>query len=80
MGFAVRMAAPPVQHLANHHELQALTEHPGHLFFLYAGTQDTVLWVCIDHTVGPQHLPVPLSGGSHIREFSAAQTYLPKFT
>ena len=46
VGFAVRMAAPPVQHLASQHELQALRERSAHLFFLYAGNQDNHLWVC----------------------------------
>ncbi|XP_050731349.1 protein disulfide-isomerase TMX3-like [Eriocheir sinensis] len=44
VGFAVRMAAPPVQHLASQHDLIGLTERPGHLFFLYAGIQEGPLW------------------------------------
>lgn len=51
VGFAVRMAAPPVQHLASQHELIGLTERPGHLFFLYAGIQEGPLWVSLNFTL-----------------------------
>ncbi|KAG0712338.1 Protein disulfide-isomerase TMX3 [Chionoecetes opilio] len=44
VGFAVRMAAPPVQRLAGHHQLAPLTQRPQHLFFIYVGTEEGHLW------------------------------------
>lgn len=47
IGYAVRMAAPPIQHIASFHHLKEVIAQED-LFFVYAGEKEGALWVSLD--------------------------------